>query len=342
MNENEVKNPEHLDVMQFILIVVIMVLFILIVWFVVSMAVNFPRPSGTSTATPISSPTPTPTQVLPTDTPTQALPTNTSTIPAPPADTPTMKPPTPTPTATPTPKPDAVVNTVALNLRSGPGTDYEILGVLKQGDFLQVAGRNLEGDWLKVIAPGGKEGWAARSLLQVNVDMTGVAIAQAPPTPTPMYTPTPTPTPTPALLPPPILLEPENGGSFIAEPVLFKWQWDEPLAQDEYFSLRVCREKECKGEEIEPCHHNQVQNLEYWGDLTHCSDGEHYWGVALVRKLCENCPEEEKWQDLSETSAERWIHYTPGEEPWLPPPPTPDDGDGDGNGDGGPPPKPWP
>jgi hypothetical protein len=244
-------------------------------------------------------------------------------------------PPTSIPTTTPTPtsQPDAVVKVENLNLRSGPDTVYDILGVLSWGDPLEVTGRNLAGDWLKVIVPGGQEGWVAASLLEINLPLAGVAIAQPSPVPTPMYTPTPTPTPTPDLLPPPIPLEPENGAAFIGGPVILKWKLadDRPLGPDELFSLRMRKEGETR-----ICHHDQARDMEYWGDpLSYCTAGKLYWGVTLVRELCTDCPEEERWQELSEPSEareERWIYYTPGEEPWAWP--TPDDGD-DGDDDGG-------
>jgi hypothetical protein len=157
------------------------------------------------------------------------------------------------------------------------------------------------------------------------------------PTPTATFTPTPTgtptPTPTPTLLPPPTPLAPASGECFLGGSVTFRWQLDYgPLAQDEIFSLRVCREGE-----TEPCHHDKIQDLEYTGHLSYCTAGKHYWSVALVRQLCEDCPEEDKWQTLSEPSEVRWIYYTPGdEEPWTRP--TPDAG-GNGGGDGKPPPK---
>jgi hypothetical protein len=262
--------------------------------------------SATPTLPPTITPTPTNTP-LPSDTPT---PTNTPTL----ILTGTLPPP-----ETPTPKPDALVSAKNLNLRSGPGVVYDILGMLKQGDSLKVTARNLAGDWLKVIAPGGEEGWVAASLLEIDLPLADIpVVTQAPPTPTPVATPTPT------LLPPPILIEPEDGATFIGGPVILKWQWDyRPRAPDEIFSLRVRREGE-----TEPCHHYQPRDLEYWGDLFgYCSEGKHYWGVTLIRELCTDCPEEERWQDLSEPSEERWFHYVPGEEPWTWP--TPDSGDDD-------------
>lgn len=159
------------------------------------------------------------------------------------------------------------------------------------------------------------------------------------PTPTPTFTPTPIPptstptvTPTPTLLPPPTPLAPANGECFVGAPVTFRWQLDyRPLEQNEIFSLRVYREGE-----TEPCHHDKTQGLEYSRYLSYCSTGKHYWRVALVRQLCEDCPEEEKWQPLSEPSEERWIYYTPpGEEVWVPPPPLGEEEEEEGGGTGG-------
>lgn len=150
-------------------------------------------------------------------------------------------------------------------------------------------------------------------------------------TPTPTPTGTPTPTPTPTLLPPPTPLAPESGECFLGGSVTFRWQLDYgPLAQDEIFSLRVCREGE-----IEPCHHDKTKGLEYSSHLSYCTAGKHYWSVALVRQLCKHCPEEDKWQPLSKPSEERAIYYTPSDEPWKPPPPPGDDDDDDDDNGGG-------
>jgi len=271
--------------------------------------------AGEAVVRPPTSPadTPTPTHIpTPTDTPS-------------PTDTPE-----PTLTATPTP-PDAVVNIEALNLRSGPGVVYDILGVLKQGDPLGVTGKCPAGDWLKVICPDEKEGWVAVSCLEINKALTAVPIAQVPPTPTPMYTLTPTVTPTPDLFPPPTLLEPENGASFAGWHT-FKWQLavEHSLQANEYFSFRVYEKGEgelCHREEVEElCHHIPLRALEYTGGLSYCPSGDLCWGVTLVRKLCEVCPEEQMWQILSQPSEDRLIHYqtvddTEPPEPWPKQPP---------------------
>jgi hypothetical protein len=50
-----------------------------------------------------------------------------------------------------------IVNVNILRLRSGPGTDYEILDRLEYGTVLTVIAEDIE--WLQVITPNNKEGW---------------------------------------------------------------------------------------------------------------------------------------------------------------------------------------
>lgn len=142
-------------------------------------------PTDTSTPAPVSTSTPTPTR------------TSTST----PTRTPTPRP-TSTPTRTPTPLPDAVVSVEVGNLRAGPGTEYDIIGKVKEGDRVTVSTRNSAGDWVKVKVSG-QNGWLSVTLLELNISLSSVAVeTNIPPTPTPAFTPTPTLTPTPKVCPP--------------------------------------------------------------------------------------------------------------------------------------------
>jgi SH3 domain protein len=51
-----------------------------------------------------------------------------------------------------------------LNLRTEPGTQYRILGVLETGDGVEVLKRNKE--WTKVRGPDGKQGWIPKGYLR--------------------------------------------------------------------------------------------------------------------------------------------------------------------------------
>ena len=54
--------------------------------------------------------------------------------------------------------PQATVNTAALNVRQGPGTDYGVVTVAHSADTLSITGRNSAGDWYftgRYPTPGG-------------------------------------------------------------------------------------------------------------------------------------------------------------------------------------------
>jgi SH3 domain protein len=53
-----------------------------------------------------------------------------------------------------------------LNIRTGPGLRYRILGVLATGDSVEVLSRT-EG-WTQVRAPGGMDGWIPEGYLQAE------------------------------------------------------------------------------------------------------------------------------------------------------------------------------
>ncbi len=121
-------------------------------------AVVTPTPTPTLTPIPVPNliPTPTPT-VTPTPTPTA---------------TPTV---TPTPTATPIPVlragGRARIAAETLNVRAGPGTNYDRVGVLFQGQEVAILEGPQEADgyrWWKVRGPEGLEGWVAQGTDEVE------------------------------------------------------------------------------------------------------------------------------------------------------------------------------
>ncbi len=70
--------------------------------------------------------------------------------------------------------PDAVVVTDELNLREGPGYDYDVTEVLVKGDSLQAISTNYNNSWMQVEAPDGKRGWIVVDLVQLNVKIADV------------------------------------------------------------------------------------------------------------------------------------------------------------------------
>jgi hypothetical protein len=109
--------------------------------------------------------------------------------------TPTSTPETPTPTVPATP---SLTTKTDLNVRSGPGTQYDLLGLLPTGVTVEIIGRDETRQWWQVrFSPAADGiGWvAADPAFSTTANVDNVPVAQAPPTPT--GTPTPTDTPVP-------------------------------------------------------------------------------------------------------------------------------------------------
>jgi hypothetical protein len=107
-----------------------------------------------------------------------------------------------TPTDTPTPEVAHVAIVQNMNVRGGPGTNYNIIGAATAGEVFKILGKNDDSTWFQIEFPAAADGlgWIFGPLVQVNGDTGPIAIAQAPPPPPPP--PTPTPEPAPAEPPP--------------------------------------------------------------------------------------------------------------------------------------------
>ena len=140
--------------------------------------------------------------------------------------------PTPTPTPDPTPTPEPEMGTVkvddSLRIRSGPGTEYEVVGTLRNGDRVGVLEKKTVGGmtWGKI-----DQGWISLSYVKLDSDLTPDPI----PTPDPDPTPTPDPEPEPKPEPEP---EPEPEPSGPAYPTLLTYEEYKALSgteQNDYF-----------------------------------------------------------------------------------------------------------
>ncbi len=118
-----------------------------------------PGPTATATATPTATAT-----LTPTATPTPTA-TATSTATATPTATPSPTA-TATPTASPAPTPIVRVGERGVNIRAGPGLNYQVLEVAESGRELAVVGRNAAGGWWQVCCTrNGEIGWVAGILV---------------------------------------------------------------------------------------------------------------------------------------------------------------------------------
>ncbi len=123
--------------------------------------------------------TPAPTKTLRptfTNTPSKptATPSPTAVAATPTPEVPTATPEPPTPEATPTS--DRAAFTVAsttVNVRSGPGTNYGVIGQLRQGQTVTITGKNPSGDWWQ-FDYNGRQGW----VFGQNVRVTNAGVVQ--------------------------------------------------------------------------------------------------------------------------------------------------------------------
>ena len=98
-----------------------------------------------------------------------------------------------TPVATaPSPTQEPGVSTITANVTtliySGPGTNYEIIGIMAPGASAEAVGVSEDGQWWAIAVPEAPDvqGWVqAANVSASNVDLLPVVPAPPPPTPTP-------------------------------------------------------------------------------------------------------------------------------------------------------------
>ena len=104
---------------------------------------------------------------------------------------------------------DNAVAIQQLNIRSGPGTSFNSLGILNANDVVSLTGKNRDGTWLQVEFPGGPDGkgWVSAAFVKAQgVDVLPIVsdAGEVVGTGTPMDTPPP---PTPTIVPAPMDLD---------------------------------------------------------------------------------------------------------------------------------------
>lgn len=113
-----------------------------------------------------------PTDIPPTEVPPTEAPAEDDTAEQP-AEEPTEEEPT---------GPQAVTN-AGINVRSGPGTDYPLMGSWLAGTELELTGRNADNTWFRAPYYLG-EGWMFAGLLDVSGDVNTLPVINVPPPPT--------------------------------------------------------------------------------------------------------------------------------------------------------------
>lgn len=95
-----------------------------------------------------------------------------------------------------TTEPQAIVREPIINLRSGPGTGYTIMGMATQGQRFTPVGRTVDGSWWKVCCYDQQLIWIAGELADIRgavENLEVVTVVPPPPTAVPVATNTPPP-----------------------------------------------------------------------------------------------------------------------------------------------------
>lgn len=72
-----------------------------------------------------------------------------------------------------------------INVRSGPGVDYTVVGALQPAAQVGIVGKDAAGDWYEVQLNGGSTGWVLSQLVQTSGDVGAVTVeANIPAAPT--------------------------------------------------------------------------------------------------------------------------------------------------------------
>jgi uncharacterized protein YraI len=215
--------------------------------------------------------------------------------------------PSSTPSGTITSTPEAVViSATGLNLRSGPGTDYNPpIDYLGGGEILDVIGRIASKEWIKVVPVSRTNtisGWVSASTryVQINIDLDTIPVVEPPPLPTAPSTGGINETAYQYQYGPK-LYEPRPWVVYsVDDTVWFTWERFD-LKPDQYYSVRVVLDIE---PEAPACIHVQTQNPkeptknpEVFLKLD-CPAGGYYWSVAVATKLPEGS--EDEWREDSD------------------------------------------
>ncbi len=148
-----------------------------------------PGPAPIPPPLPTRTPRPTFTPTVPVPTATLLVPTETPVVTATVAlSMPTTLP--PTAVVTPTAQAQATLTANDLtNVRSGPGTNYDKIGQLTQGQQAAITGKTAAGDWWQFNF-NGQTGWVSAAMVTASDAASSVPVAQTiPPSPVPVAQP---------------------------------------------------------------------------------------------------------------------------------------------------------
>ena len=81
-------------------------------------------------------------------------------------------------TLTPTPSPKGIATT-GVNLRAGPGTNFDKVGGLKEGDTVEILGKTSIGEWYQAKLSLGEVAWIAAAYVSTQSDINAIPTVQS-------------------------------------------------------------------------------------------------------------------------------------------------------------------
>jgi uncharacterized protein YraI len=75
--------------------------------------------------------------------------------------------------------PTGIVNTGALNIRSGPGVSYNVITYVYRNTVLSLLARNADASWVKVATSTGVQGWVNARYILTSYPLSGLPIEGA-------------------------------------------------------------------------------------------------------------------------------------------------------------------
>lgn len=224
----------------------ILVLVVVLTGLIVTACGNEPTPSQVA-AVPTNTPPPPP----PTDT---STPEPTATMMPSPTSAPTDTPAPPTPTATEASQSPPSVTAVEgnVNLRLGPDTGFEAVGLLEAGSSLEIIGRNEDSSWFQVTTDEGPR-WIAAEVTEAQNVSDAIPVVEpdeevaVQPTDPPPPTATPedeaadeaTPTPEVVTCTTMTVTAPLAGDTFNTSDLTVRWRCDGDLPPDHSFEVKL-------------------------------------------------------------------------------------------------------
>ena len=191
-----------------------------------------------------------------------------------------------------------MVSVPTLNIRSGPGSSFNRVASVQKATELQVVGQTQNCDWLEVVAPGAVAGWISGQYVTLDISCSSIPVTtttQVTPegqeeTATRLVPTTGRAATALAILPAPVLLQPEDNITLDLGAAVLEWSSvKSQIASNEYYIVTLqFRHGSDTWTDYAFTHETKwpVQEHAYLADIS--DDGRFGWSVQLIRATGKN------------------------------------------------------